>query len=159
LTSLVRKLRKRGADCSPARWRSRRRINHGLADTASGFEPSRRSWQTGRGAVLELVGGRAEIVDEWEESERKVRTALERNRALGSGLRVGKCFEVEAADGAAWYELTRIGANSVEVEWRDYGRDRCMDEMFGAGGEFSRPLIERLARRHDLLQELFEALA
>jgi hypothetical protein len=98
-------------------------------------------------------------VDEGEESERKVRRALERNRALGSGLKVGKCFEVEAADGAAWYELTRIGATSVEVEWRDYGRDRCMDEMFGAGGAFPRPLIERLAHRHDLLQELFEALA
>ena len=79
--------------------------------------------------------------------------------ALGSGLEVGKCFEVEAADGAAWYEITRIGATSVEVEWRDYGRDRCMDEMLRAGGEFPRPLIERLARRHDLLQELFEALA
>lgn len=99
------------------------------------------------------------IVDEWEESARKVRGALERNRKLGEGLKVGKCFEVESADGAAWYELTRVGETSVEVEWRDYGRDRCMDEMFGAGGEFPRPLIERLARRHDLLQELFESLA
>ena len=106
-----------------------------------------------------MVAGAVEIVDQTEESERKVRRALERNRALGRGLKVGKCFEVEGADGAAWYELTRVGATSVEVEWRDYGRDRCMDEMFGAGGEFPRPLIERLARRHDLLQELFEALA
>ena len=110
-------------------------------------------------AVLEIVGGAVEIVDQTEESDCKVRRALERNRALGRGLKVGKCFEVEGADGPAWYELTRVGATSVEVEWRDYGRDRCMDEMFGAGGEFPRPLIERLAHRHDLLQELFEALA
>jgi hypothetical protein len=84
---------------------------------------------------------------------------MERNRVLGHGLRVGKSFKVEGADGAAWYELSRIGATSVEVEWRDYGRDRCMDEMFGAGGQFPRALIERLVYRHDILQGLFEALA
>ena len=98
-------------------------------------------------------------MDQTEQSERKVRRALERNRSLGSGLKAGKCIEVEGADGAAWYELTRVGATSVEIEWRDYGRDLCMDEMFRAGGEFPRPLIEGLAHRHDMLQELFEALA
>ena len=47
----------------------------------------------------------------------------------------------------------------MEVEWRDYGLDRCMDEMLAAGGEFPRPVIERLVHHHDTLQELFEALA
>ena len=62
------------------------------------------------------------------------------------------------ADGVAWYELTRVGVTSVELEWRDYGRDLCMDEMFGAGGEFPRSLVERLTHRHDVLQELFQSL-
>ncbi len=102
--------------------------------------------------------GEPVIVDETAESERKVRAARERNRALGRGVRVGKCFEVQA-DGSAWYELTRVGPTAIEVEWRDYGRDRCMDEMLGAGGRFPRALIEPLVQRHDVLEELAEALA
>jgi hypothetical protein len=112
-----------------------------------------------RAALLEIVTQAIEIVDQTEESRRKVRRAAERNRVLGSGLVVGKSFKVETADGDAWYELTRIGADSVELEWRDYGRDLCMDEMFRAGGEFPRPLIERLVYRHDMLEEPSEALA
>ena len=33
-----------------------------------------------------------------------------------------------------------------------------MDEMLAAGGEFPRPVIERLVYHHDMLQELFDAL-
>ena len=60
---------------------------------------------------------------------------------LGRGLKVGKSFKVQGADGSAWYEVTHVGPASVDVEWRDYGLDRCMDEMLAAGGEFPRPLI------------------
>lgn len=105
-----------------------------------------------------MVAPEVELIDQTAESERKVKEALERNRVLGRRLKVGKSFRVESADGPAWYEITGVGPVFVEVEWRDYGRDRCMDEMFAAGGEFPRPLIERLIYRHDVLQELFEAL-
>jgi hypothetical protein len=98
------------------------------------------------------------IVDEHAESERKVKAARERNRVLGRGLKVGKSFKVQGDDGTAWYEVTRL-ATAVEVEWRDYGRDRWMDEMLGAGGEFPRPLIERLVHHHDRLEELSDALS
>jgi hypothetical protein len=104
------------------------------------------------------VAGEPVIVDETAESERKVRAARERNRALGRGLRVGKSFEVRA-DGSAWYQLTAVAPTAVEVEWRDYGRDRRMDEMLGAGGRFPRALIEPLVQRQDVLEELAEALA
>jgi hypothetical protein len=108
--------------------------------------------------VLQLVGAPVRIVDQTEESDRKVRRAAARNRSIGYGLAVGKSFEVPGPDGVAWYEVTRVGATSVEIEWRDYARDLCMDEMFGAGGEFPRSLIERLTHRQDVLQELFESL-
>lgn len=100
-----------------------------------------------------------ELVDQTAESERRVGLALERNRVLGKGLKVGKSFRVEGSDGTSWYEITRVGPASVEVEWRDFGRDRCMDEMLAGGGEFARPLIGQLVHHHDVLQELSEALA
>jgi len=100
----------------------------------------------------------AELVNETAESERKVNAALERNRVLGRGLKVGKSFKILGADGSAWYEVTHVDHASAEVEWGDYGLDRCMDEMLAAGGEFPRPVIERLVYHHDMLQELFDAL-
>jgi hypothetical protein len=109
--------------------------------------------------LLELATGTVELVDQTAESERKVKRALERNRVLGRGLKAGKSFRVEGADGTAWYQITRVGPASVEVEWRDYGRDLCMDEMLAGGGEFARPLIGRLVQHYDVLQELSEALA
>jgi hypothetical protein len=159
MTMWAKKTRKRGPDCSgfglpapPGRGRG-----HAIA-SAGESRARERGAQSARGAVLQLVGAPVRLVDQTEESERKVRSALERNRSLGNGLEVGKSFEVPGADGVAWYELTRVGATSVELEWRDYGRDFCMDDMFGAGGEFPRSLIERLVHRHDVLQELFESL-
>ena len=109
--------------------------------------------------LLELATQVGELVDQTEESDRKVRLALERNRVLGKGLKTGKSFRVEGSDGTAWYEVVRVGPASVEVEWRDYGRDRCMDEMLAGGGAFPRPLIGPLVHHHDVLQELSEALA
>ena len=109
--------------------------------------------------LLELATQVGELVDQTAESDRKVRLALERNRALGKGLKTGKSFRVEGSDGTAWYEVVRVGSASVEVEWRDYGRDRCMDEMLAGGGAFPRPLIGPLVHHHDVLQELSEALA
>jgi hypothetical protein len=98
-----------------------------------------------------------EIVTETAESERKVAAALERNRELGKGLKVGKTFKIQVARGYAWYEATHVGPTSAEVEWRDYGLDRCMDEMLAGGGEFPRGLIERLVYHYDMLEELFGA--
>jgi hypothetical protein len=98
-------------------------------------------------------------LDETAESQRKIRGAVERNRVLGKGVKVGKSFKVHGADGTAWYEITHVGPATADVEWRDYGLDRCMDEMLAAGGEFPRPVIERLVHQHDTLEELFEALA
>jgi hypothetical protein len=108
--------------------------------------------------LLELATGHTELVDQTAEADRKVKLALERNRVLGKGLKVGKSFRVEGSDGPAWYQVTRVAPTSVEVEWRDYGRDRCMDEMLAGGGEFARELIGGLVHRHDVLQELSEAL-
>ena len=96
-----------------------------------------------------------EIAAETAEAHRKARAALERNRELGKGLRVGKTFKIQARDGDAWYEVTRVGPHSAEVEWRDYGLDRSMDEMLAGGGEFPRRVIERLVHHHDTLEELF----
>jgi hypothetical protein len=162
MIGLARTTRKRGPDCSRPEPRARlfRDRGHAIASAAGVPEsrPRERVPQSARGAVLELVGAPVRIVDQTEESERKVRRALERNRNLGKGLKVGKSFEVPGADGVAWYELTRVGVTSVQLEWRDYGRDLCMDEMFGAGGEFPRSLVERLTHRHDVLQELFQSL-
>ena len=70
-------------------------------------------------------------------------------------LRVGKCFKIQGTDGTAWYQVTSVGPTSTEVEWRDYGIDRTMDEMLGAGGLFPRRVIQRLVRHHDTLEELF----
>jgi hypothetical protein len=109
--------------------------------------------------LLELATGGTQLVDQTEEADRKVRLALERNRVLGRGLKVGKSFRVEGADGTAWYGIVSVGPRSVEIAWLDYGRDRCMDEMLAAGGAFPRPLIDRLVRHHDALEELSEALA
>jgi len=74
---------------------------------------------------------------------------------IEQGPRVGTCFKVQAADGTAWYQVTSVSPTSAEVEWRDYGIDRTMDEMLGAGGTFPRRVIERLVRHHDTLEELF----
>lgn len=93
------------------------------------------------------------------ESERKVAAALERNRELGKGLKVGKAFKIQVARGYAWYEVTRVGPTSAEVAWRDYGLDRSMDEMIAGGGEFPRFVIERLVHHHDALEKLFGAPA
>ncbi len=71
------------------------------------------------------------------------------------GPRVGKCFKTQTAGGTAWYQVTSVGSTSAEVEWRDYGIDRTMDEMLGAGGMFPRRVIERLVCHHDMLEELF----
>jgi hypothetical protein len=109
--------------------------------------------------LMELATQTTELVDQTAESDRKVRLALERNRVLGQGLKTGKSFRVEGADGAAWYQIAYVGPVSVAIEWRDYGRDRCMDEMLAGGGEFPRPLIDQLVRHHDALQEVSEALA
>jgi hypothetical protein len=98
-----------------------------------------------------------QIVTETAESERKVAAALQRNRELGKGLKEGKTFKIQVARGYAWYEATHVGPTSAEVEWRDYGLDRCMDEMLAGGGEFPRRLIERLVHHHDTLEELFGA--
>ena len=81
--------------------------------------------------------------------------AIERNRALGAGLKDGKTFRIQVHNGFAWYEVTAVGPTSAQVEWRDYGLDRTMDDMLGTGGEFPRRLIERLVRQHDVLEELF----
>ena len=80
-----------------------------------------------------------------------------RTNGLGieQGPRVGTCFKVQAADGTAWYQVTSVSPTSAEVEWRDYGIDRTMDEMLGAGGMFPRRVIERLVRHHNTLEELF----
>ena len=96
-----------------------------------------------------------EFVTETADSERKVAAALERNRELGKGLNVGKTFKIQVARGYAWYEITRVGPTSAEVEWRDYGLDRFMDEMLAGGGEFPRRVIERLVHHHETLEELF----
>jgi hypothetical protein len=101
----------------------------------------------------------AETDTETARSERRVRAALERNHELGKGLTVGKTFKIHGADGAAWYEVTRVGSTSVDVEWRDYGLDRSMDEMLAGGGTFPVPVIERLVHHHETLDELFGALA
>jgi hypothetical protein len=74
---------------------------------------------------------------------------------IEQGPRVGTCFKVHAADGTAWYQVTSVSPTSAEVEWRDYGIDRTMDEMLGAGGMFPLRVIERLVRHHDTLEELF----
>jgi hypothetical protein len=163
LTNLVIKVRKRGEDCrvpgsAPARARLR---GHGFSRPTgvAVAEARERGWRSGRGMLLELATQVGELVDQTAESDRKVRLALERNRVLGKGLKTGKSFRVEGSDGTAWYEVVRVGPASVEVEWRDYGRDRCMDEMLAGGGAFPRPLIGQLVRHHDVLQELSEALA
>jgi hypothetical protein len=101
---------------------------------------------------------RAEVVSETAQSERQVSAALERNRELGKGLNVGKTFKIHGADGTAWYEVTRVGSTSVDVEWRDYGLDRSMDEMLGGGGTFPAHVIERLVHHHEMLEELFGPL-
>jgi hypothetical protein len=106
----------------------------------------------------EMDAEAAELINETAESERKVTAALERNRVLGRGLKVGKSFKVQGADGSAWYEVTHVGPATADLEWRDYGLDRCMDEMLAGGGEFPRQAIARLVHHHDTLQELFEAL-
>jgi hypothetical protein len=151
-------MRKRGSHCSaPIRQRPARGAEPGVGVEALQAAPGT-SWAPAGGPGLELVTGRPVIVDDRAESERKVSFARERNRVLGRGVRTGKSFEVQA-DESAWYEVVHVGPTSVEVEWRDYGRDRCMDEMLGAGGEFPRALIERLVHRHDVLEELAEAWA
>jgi hypothetical protein len=161
LSKLVIKLHKRRPDCSPG---------ERLVAVSGGRGPSRlapipAALPGGSGWPYAEVAGDAiaiappTIVDATMESDRKVSAARERNRVLGRGLRRGKSFKVEAEDGDAWYEIIGRGAGSVVVEWRDYGRDRCMDEMLGAGGAFPRPLIQRLVDRHDVLEELSEALA
>jgi len=163
LTKVVRKLRTRGEDCSAPGGRgvSRRSRGHALPcrGQALAGQTRDRGWRSGAGMLLELATGTVELVDQTAESERKVKRALERNRVLGRGLKAGKSFRVEGADGTAWYQITRVGPASIEVEWRDYGRDLCMDEMLAGGGEFARPLIGRLVQHHDVLQELSEALA
>jgi hypothetical protein len=112
------------------------------------------SWLS-KGATTASGGAAPEIAGETAESQRKARVALERNRELGKGLKVGKTFRIQAVDGDAWYEVTRVGPDSAEVEWRDYGLDRYMDEMLAAGGAFPRGVIERLVHHHDTLEELF----
>ena len=163
MTNLVSKIRKRGGDCPApgetlmgARFRGHGRPRP-AASLAAGARA--RGWRSGTGMLLELATEAAELVDQTAESDRKVKLVLERNRVLGRGLKTGKSFRVEGSDGTAWYEITGVGPTSIEVEWRDYGRDRCMDEMLAGGGEFARPLIGRLVQHHDVLQELSEALA
>ncbi len=110
LTTLVEKLRKRTAGLLVTR--------RGATDTRGlrpGIALSRpRGRDTNKGARMavirrtppEIVTEAAEGIDETAESERKVRAALERNRVLGRGVRVGKAFKVQGADGTAWYEIT-----------------------------------------------------
>ena len=104
-----------------------------------------------------LTTGGPEVVSDVAECESKVRAALERNHVLGSGLKVGKAFRVQTVEGSPWYEVTCVGSTSAEVEWRDYGLDRYMDEMLVGGGVFPVSLVERLVYQHDTLEELFGA--
>jgi hypothetical protein len=96
-------------------------------------------------------------VAETAQSERQVAAALERNLELGKGLKVGKTFKIQVAEGYAWYEVTKVDSTTAEVEWRDYALDRSMDEMLAGGGAFPAPVIERLVHHHDTLEELFGA--
>ena len=95
------------------------------------------------------------VAPEITEPQGKLDAVLQRNRELGKGLKVGKTFKIQAEGGYAWYEVTRVGPDSADVEWRDYGLDRYMDEMLAAGGAFPRGVIERLVHHHDTLEELF----
>jgi len=99
---------------------------------------------------------------EWEggsEYQQYVRAqhkaAKERSDSLGDGLKTGKLFQVNVADGYAYYVVTRVNKKSVRVECRYFGGDSYCDQVLGAGDSFPKSAIEPLIRRQEGLKKLF----
>ena len=87
---------------------------------------------------------------EFEEYNKAMQKAIDKNEEIGYGFLVGKVFRFNVADGYAWYELTKLTARTVTLKWRN---DLCPDEyryeLLGMGGSFPRKMIEDVCMAHE----------
>jgi hypothetical protein len=80
-----------------------------------------------------------------EEFEKHLDKVMEESKNLGRGLKVGKVFSIPVADNFAFYEVKRIGKNTVNIVNRaDLSLDGYRDLILLDGGTFSKSIIERL---------------
>jgi hypothetical protein len=87
--------------------------------------------------------------------DEQYKIAKARSDSLPAGAHVGKLFRVPAADGYAYYVVTKANKKTVHIEWRGFSLDRWVDYRFGAGGKEDKELIERLIKREEGLAKLF----
>jgi hypothetical protein len=86
--------------------------------------------------------------------DKKFKEALLRSNSI-DGLRPGKLFSRPHADGQAWYEIIKVGAKHVDVEWRGYAPDGWIDTYFQGGGRFPKSRIEQTVLEQEGIRKLF----
>lgn len=92
--------------------------------------------------VTDVPAGYPTVLDKFVDAE--FEKARKYSLSLGEGVKAGKLFSVPAADGQAWYVVTRVNKASVTVEWRGFCPDRWVDQVLGCEGTFKKEIIARL---------------
>ena len=81
----------------------------------------------------------------------------EKSHALGSGVKVGKLFNVAVADGLAHYEIIRVNKKTVRVKWReDLATDGYKDWNLGDEGTIEISIVEPRLAYQEKLEEIIK---
>jgi hypothetical protein len=91
----------------------------------------------------------------FEEYNKIFKEAMDKSRALGKGIQVGKIFGISVADGKAWYEIVKIGKKTVKVKWRkDLTLDGYKDWNLGEGGTVKISVVSPIINWDDIIQDM-----
>lgn len=93
-------------------------------------------------------------MDAFQKMMEKISAAMERSKALGPGIKVGKVFKMPVADGYAVYEVVKVNKTTVKVAAMETPDGYC-DRILGYGGSFQKSIIEPLVTHEDRMQALF----
>ena len=96
----------------------------------------------------------------WAEHERQwkeyVAAQMKVSDDLPDGLHVGKIFTIGVADGAAYYQISKVFKTRVHLIWRyDLCPDRYSDHYFRGGGSVPREEVERHINLADGMRKIF----
>jgi hypothetical protein len=87
--------------------------------------------------------------------ESECQKEIDLSDSLGDGVKVGKLFHTQVADGVAWYVVTKVGKTTATVEWRGFCPSRETDQVLGYGGRFGKKVIGGIIERCDGIRKIF----
>jgi len=95
----------------------------------------------------------------WQEQYAEYEALLEKETVksdtLPEGLVVGKLLYTPVADGRAWYQITKVTARTVTLNWReDLSQDDYQDMFLGTGGNFPKNRIEPIVLQQDAFRQM-----